>query len=224
MADGSFRGLAGHVSAEFGTAGAFVAGPGGPGDVDGVDEGGAVVDLEPVVVADEPDLDAGPALVDVELDAGVAEHAGGVDQALVAAGRVGVGGGEFGGGQVDAGVGDVDLGGEALADGLVRPGVVVVVPVGVQEFLGGGQRTRPRVVSDPLVLGVVLALEFADGLGVAGAGVDQLGARGGDLPFERDGGADQPAGEVDPVVGDQLPGQPARGDGAAEGFPARPHR
>jgi len=35
------------------------------GDVEGVDDGGAVVDAEPVVVAEEADFDAGPALVDV---------------------------------------------------------------------------------------------------------------------------------------------------------------
>src|SRR5580693_2039991 len=115
---------------------------GDAGDVDCVDERGAVEDFEPVVIADDADFDAGPADVELEPGVAVADQAAVADFALAAAGRVGVGGGELDDGQVDAGVGDVQLGRVLLADGLVGPVVVVVVAVGVDEALGGGQAAR----------------------------------------------------------------------------------
>ena len=124
------------------------------------------------MISDDADLDAGPAGVELEPGVAVAEFAAAVDFAVPAAGRVRVGGFQLGDGQVDARVGDVEAGGEGLADALVGPGMVVVVPVGVQQLLRGGQAAGPGVVGDPGVLGRVLALELADGLRVAGAGVD----------------------------------------------------
>src|SRR5882762_867152 len=195
----------------FGSASAGL-GCGVDADAEGIDEGCAVVDLEAAVVAEQADGDAGPAAVEGEVGVGVADGAAAVDAAFEAALGVGVGGGEFDGGQVDAEFGLVDLGGEVLPDRFVGAGGVVVGAVGLEQLLRGGEADRWAVVDQPGVLGRVLAFELADRLGVVGTGVDELDARDADLTFEGHGHAVQAAGEVQPVVREQLPGQPVGGD------------
>src|ERR1700694_2770466 len=73
--------------------------------------------------------------------------------------------------------------------------------------------------SQPLLQGAVEALKLAEGLGMVGAGVDELHPEGGEAPFELHPGADQTAGETGRVVAQELARQTVAADGPLEALP-----
>src|SRR5439155_8163712 len=102
----------------------------------------------------------------------------------------------------------VALGGGEIADPLVGPLLVVVGAEAVEQQLQMLEVADRPLVLQPLLERAVEALELAERLGVRGRGADQLDAGLGEPALEVGFEAEQPAGEVAAVVGEQLAREP----------------
>ena len=78
----------------------------------------------------------------------------------------------------------VPLGGGEVCDALMGPILVVVGLEPIQELLQVGEVPGRSLVGEPLLQGLVEALELAQGLGVIGPGVDEGHPQGADPPLE----------------------------------------
>jgi hypothetical protein len=146
--------------------------------------GVAVGDADVQVVDEHQDWGAGQSGADADVVESAAVAQG--DRAVVVdpVGPDSVVGADDGTGRYGLGSGGVGVGGGAAVQGTVRPDGVVVGAEAVQLALQLGDRGGGGLGGEPLLQGLMEALDLAASLGVVGAGVGDPDAAEAALHFE----------------------------------------